>query len=41
LLGDCQQEWLEAIEWLIGDGEARQRLAMAGRRRALQLSGAA
>jgi hypothetical protein len=41
LLGDCQQEWLEAIEWLIGDGEARQRLAMEGRRRALELSGAA
>jgi len=39
LLGDRQQEWLEAIEWLIGDGEARHRLASEGRRRALQLSG--
>jgi len=40
LLGDRQQDWLEAIEWLIGDSEARHRLATEGRRRALQLSGA-
>jgi len=39
LLGDRQQEWLEAIEWLIGDGEARHRLASEGRRRALQMIG--
>ena len=41
LLGDSQLEWLEAIEWLIQDQGARQRLATEGRRRALQLSGAA
>jgi hypothetical protein len=41
LLGDRQQEWLEAIEWLIGDSGARHRLATEGRRRALQLSGSA
>jgi hypothetical protein len=40
LLGDGHKEWLEAIEWLIGDSEARHRLAAEGRRRALQLSGA-
>jgi hypothetical protein len=40
LLGDRQQEWLEAIEWLIGDSVARHRLATECRRRALQLSGA-
>jgi Glycosyl transferases group 1 len=39
LLGDGQKEWLEAIEWLIRDSEARHRLATEGRRRALQLSG--
>jgi hypothetical protein len=39
LLGDRQQEWLEAIEWLILDSCARHRLATEGRRRALQLSG--
>ena len=39
LLGDRQQEWLEAIEWLIRDSGARRRLAAEGRRRALQLSG--
>jgi len=40
LLGDRQLEWLEAIEWLIQDSEARLRIATEGRRRALQLSGA-
>jgi hypothetical protein len=40
LLGDRQLEWLEAIEWLIQDPEARHRIASEGRRRALQLSGA-
>jgi hypothetical protein len=40
LLGDRQLEWLEAIEWLIQDVEARLRIATEGRRRALQLSGA-
>jgi hypothetical protein len=39
LLGDRQQEWLEAIEWLIRDTGARHRLATEGRCRALQLSG--
>ena len=39
LLGDRQQEWLEAIEWLINDSGARHRLATEARRRALQLSG--
>jgi hypothetical protein len=38
LLGDQQQEWLEAIERLIHDAEARRRLAEEGRRRALRLS---
>ncbi len=38
LLGDQQQEWLEAIEHLIDDAEARRRLAEEGRRRALRLS---
>ena len=38
LLGDQQRDWLEAIEQLIEDGEARRRLAEEGRRRALELS---
>jgi len=41
LLGDRHLEWLEAIEWLIQDPEARHRIATEGRRRALQLSGTA
>lgn len=38
LLGDQHADWLEAIERLIHDVEARQRLAEEGRRRALRLS---
>lgn len=38
LLGDGQEEWLEAIERLIRDPGERQRLAEAGRARALELT---
>lgn len=40
LLGDQHQEWLEAIEALMRDPQARHRLAAAGRCRALSLSAA-
>lgn len=38
LLGDHHQDWLAAIEMLVGDPQARHRLAEAGRCRALALS---
>jgi hypothetical protein len=38
LLGDQQRQWLEAIEQLLEDPEARRRLATQGRERALRLS---